>query len=257
MKTIRPDNLLFLFILMMLSFNSFAGIILTEIDFRQTNPLTTDWRKTIDVNKDGVADFTFSGNFMFHDLLLEQEENTSLCYGANPDLLHFFQRGDSINGSMDFMAGNFLLVHMDSLHMPSNTVTYIGFNLVDVLNDKIYYGWISLKLDIFHKIFYLYEAAMNDVEGKSIAAGQTGVAIPENPMNQISILMNKTGISFGNLPAGFHGRALLYDLSGKLIADAEISIQNPTLAILPREAVGLLTLSSGKDRLMRKIFLGN
>jgi len=257
MKTHQLHSLLFCITGLLLSYHSFAGIILTDIDFRQTNPLTTDWIKTIDVNKDGRADFTFSGNFMYHDLLLEQEPDGSLCYGINVDVLHFFQKGDSVNGSMEFTTGNFLLVHMDSLNMPSNAITYIGFSVMDVENDKIFYGWISLKLDIFHKIFYLYEAAMNDVEGRSIAAGQTSVTIPENPMDRISILMNKTGISFGNLPAGFHGMSCLYDLNGNLIAAGEITCQNTTLAVLPRKTVYIITLINEKDRLVRKMFPGN
>jgi len=230
-----------------------AGIIYTDLNFHQHNPLATDWIKTVDVNKDGVADLTFSGNFLFHDLEVQPETNATLCYENQVNTLNFFQLGDSINEALNYMAGSFLLVHMDTFHMPSNALTYIGFELINESSGSVNYGWISIKFDIFHGIFYLYEAALNDESGKSIAAGQTGVSIPENLLNQIQIVSGPGGVFLNNLPPGFRGVISLFDLNGRLLARKEISAADANIAVNSGTITGILALISGNDKLVRKI----
>ncbi len=253
----RIQGILLFFAGFLLSSNSSAGIIYTDIGFRQTNPLTTNWTKSVDVNRDGVTDFTFSGNFLYHDLLLEQEANMALCVEPGEIDLHFFQRNDSIGVPLSFDMGSFLLVHMDTLHMPVNMLTYIGFEFMDELSGAVYYGWISMKLDIFHKIFYLYEAAMQETDGKSIAAGQTGVGFPENPLQPIQIGFNGNALFFDSLPEDFRGTAYLYDLSGKLLVSHDITFGQKNIAIAPKNEMAILVLISGHQRITRKLLLNS
>lgn len=249
---------LFLFVAgFLLSINSNAGIIFTDIDFRQNNPLTTDWTKSVDVNHDGVTDFTFSGNFFYHDLLLEQEANMALCVEHGEIGLHFFQRNDSIGAPLSYDMGSFLLVHMDTLHMPVNMLTYIGFEFMDELSGAVYYGWISMKLDIFHKIFYLYEAAMQETDGKSIAAGQTGVGFSENPLQHIQIRYSGNGLFFESLPEDFRGTVYVYDLSGKLQVYCDITFSQKTIAITPKDEMAILVLISEHQWTTRKLLLSS
>ncbi|MEI6456640.1 MAG: hypothetical protein WCO93_10160 [bacterium] len=230
-----------------------AGIVVTEINFHQHNAISTPWSKAIDINNDGKADVTFSAEPFFGRLIMADSSGMATCIIIPDETPQFFNEGDSIGSSLQYMSGGFLLVANDSAEMPINTTLYIGYTLFNVSTLTWHYGWLSIELDWFHEIFYIYESGYNDVEEMPIAAGQKSMSVPENNPDNVKVFSNGSAILIENLPEDFLGRITVYDLTGKLLFDEKVKGTGYTLSGEQIQGVVIVSISSPRLAFNRKI----
>jgi len=244
-------------LLLVIAFSGYiaAGIVVTEFNFHQHDAINSQWTKSIDINNDGKIDFSFSGYFFFHLLTMTDSATTATCIIASGETPRFFEPGDSINGSQEFLNSGFVLASIDSAKMPIQNTTYIGFRIFNISSSTWHYGWLSIKLDWFHDIFYIDEAAYNDIEEMPIAAGQKNLSINEGPLSQIKILQTNSGFIIENLPYSFIGLLTIHDLCGRLLYMQEAEGPRIFISSFPTVQIGILTLTDGHDRYTRKVQL--
>jgi len=244
-----------LILVLIFSGRLFAGIVLTEINFTQHDAISSEWSKALDLNNDGKIDVAFTSSIFFHNLTMSDSATFSTCIVVPGETPRFFNQGDSINGSLEYLGSSFKLVANDSAKMPINLTVYLGFHLFNVSTLTWHYGWLSIKLDWFHDIFYIYEAGYNDVEEMPITAGQKSLSINENFLSQVKIFQTNSGISVENLPSDFRGKLLIYDMSGRFIFRKDVSGPESFIAGIPFTGAAIVTLTNSHDRYSRKMFL--
>jgi hypothetical protein len=230
-----------------------AGIVVTEINFHQHNAVSTPWSKAIDINNDGKVDVTFSAEPFFGRLIMADSSRIATCIIIPDETPRFFNEGDSIGSSLQFMSGGFLLVANDSAKMPINTMLYLGYSLFNVSTLTWHYGWLSIKLDWFHEIFYIYESGYNDAEEMPIVAGQKSLSVPENDPGNVKVFSAGQAILVENLPRDFQGRITVYDLSGNLLRYEEVKGSGCRLAGGHFQGLVIVSISSPRFTFSRKV----
>ena len=248
------QRIVIFFISLNLSVSLSAGIIRTEYNFQQKDAVNSEWTKSIDVNQDGIADITFAGHIYPQSLTMVDSANLATCILYPDETPDFLDPGDSINDSMEYMSGGFILAGSVAL-MPTQTTTYIGFKVMNRSTLTWRFGWLSIKLDWIHDIFYIKEAAFNDEEEKPIKAGQGSLSVGENILSRVKIFPANSGLMVENLPSDFKGKLLIHDLSGRLLFQCDLQGTGAFISGISRSGIALVTLNNGQTRYSRKIFL--
>lgn len=241
-------------IALMLSVSLSAGIIRTGYNFQQKDAVSSEWTKSIDVNQDGIADITFAGHIYPQSLTMVDSANLATCILYPDETPDFLEAGDSINDSMEYMSGGYILAGTEPW-MPTQTTTYIGFKVMNRSTLTWHFGWLAVKLDWIHDIFYIKEAAFNDEEEKPIKAGQGSLSVAENILSRVKIFPANQGLSIENLPIDFKGKFQIHDLSGRLLFQCDLQGPGAFISGISRSGIALVTLNNGQMRYSRKIFL--
>ncbi len=231
-----------------------AGIVVTEINFHQHDALSTPWTQSLDLNNDGKTDVTFSAIPWLRNLVMTDSSTMATGIIVPDETPLFLAEGDSIGGSLEYLGSGFLLVANDSARMPINTTLYLGYKLFNVSTLTWHYGWLSIKMDWFHEIFYIYESGYNDAEEVPITAGQKSLSVPEFIPGSIHIFSQGTDLVLEGLPSGFLGNIRIYDLAGRMLLKCTAEGQKVRLHHNFRGPV-VISVSCPRFHYSRKVFL--
>jgi len=248
-------NVILATVAIIVSIRVMSGIVVKEIDFHQHDALTTPWTQSIDLNNDGKIDVTFTSIPWFRNLIMTDSSTLTTGILIPDETPKFLLEGDSIGSSLEYLSSGFLLVANDSAKMPINETVYLGYKIFNVSTQTWHYGWLSIKMDWFHEIFYVYESGYNDAEEMPLTAGQKSLSIMEPMPDSIKIFSSGNELVIEGLPLDFNGEIRVYDIAGRILW--ETMAAGPGVRLRGNFLHGpvVITLSSSRYHYSEKVFL--